>query len=81
MNIVVGMNSKLPCLSNLNFKNSEQVARDKLYNLKQLTSVFKYNEKFNHLLMQIPDMGEKDTFDKHKRGLHVDLQFEGKLKL
>ena len=57
-------------------QNIEQIARDKLYYLKQNGSVMRYNEIFNKLIMQIPDIGEKDALDKYKRGLRIDLQFE-----
>ncbi len=58
--------------------NSVKSARDKLHNLRQVSSVLKYNYEFTQLLLEINDMGAADQLDYYVRGLkqQVRLQVE-----
>ena len=58
--------------------NSVKSARDKLHNLRQVSSVLKHNYEFRQLLIEINDMGAADQLDYYVRGLkrQVRLQVE-----
>ena len=56
--------------------NSEKVARDKLFSLKQSSSVIKYVYEFNMLCLDIPNISEDEKLDKFIRGLRQNVQTE-----
>ena len=49
--------------------NKEKIARDKLARWKQIKDVSSFNEDFNKILLDIPDIGPKDQIDRYSRGL------------
>ena len=49
--------------------NRENIARDKLARWKQVKDVPSFNEDFNKILLDIPDIGTKDQIDRYSRGL------------
>ena len=49
--------------------NKEKIARDKLARWKQVKDVPTFNEDFNKILLDIPDIGMKDQIDRYSRGL------------
>ena len=49
--------------------NKEKIARDKLAKWKQVKDVPTFNDDFNRILLDIPDMGLKDQIDRYSRGL------------
>ncbi|MGN6618759.1 MAG: hypothetical protein ACTHJ5_16415, partial [Ilyomonas sp.] len=54
--------------------NSETVARDRLFALKQLRSVISYVYEFNLLCLDIPNISESEKLDKFVRGLKSHVQ-------
>jgi hypothetical protein len=56
--------------------NAEKIARDKLRNLVQTSSVLKYINLFNTLCLDIPNLVEEDRLDKFLNGLKPDVQKE-----
>ena len=65
--------------------NTETVVRNKLNSLRQQTSVSKYNDLFNNLIIELPQMDERTKIDMYCRGLkpnvhlHVSLANPSKL--
>ena len=49
--------------------NKEKIARDKLARWKQVKDVPTFNDDFNKIMLDIPDMGTKDQIDRYSRGL------------
>ena len=49
--------------------NKEKIARDKLAHWKQVKDVPTFNDDFNKILLDIPDIGMKDQIDRYSRGL------------
>ena len=49
--------------------NKEKIARDKLARWKQVKDVPTFNDDFNKILLDIPDIGVKDQIDRYSRGL------------
>ena len=49
--------------------NKEKIARDKLARWKQVKDVATFNEDFNKILLDIPDIGMNDQIDRYSRGL------------
>lgn len=49
--------------------NKEKIARDKLARWKQVKDVATFNDDFNRILLDIPDIGVKDQIDRYSRGL------------
>ena len=49
--------------------HKEKIARDKLARWKQVKDVATFNEDFNKILLDIPDIGTKDQIDRYSRGL------------
>ena len=49
--------------------NKEKIVRDKLARWKQVKDVPTFNDDFNRILLDIPDMGTKDQIDWYSRGL------------
>ena len=49
--------------------NKEKIARDKLARWKQVKDVSSFNEDFNKILLDIPDIGMNDQIDRYSRGL------------
>ena len=49
--------------------NKEKIARDKLARWRQVKDVPAFNDDFNKILLDIPDMGVKDQIDRYSRGL------------
>ena len=49
--------------------NKEKIARDKLARWKQVKDVSTFNDDFNKILLDIPDIGMKDQIDRYARGL------------
>ena len=56
--------------------NSVKSARDKLHNLRQVSSVLKYNYEFTQLLLEINDMGAADQLDYYVRGLKQQARLQ-----
>lgn len=54
--------------------NSEKVARDALYSLKQTKSVIGYIFQFNLLCLDIPQITDSEKLDKFIRGLKPNIQ-------
>lgn len=59
--------------------NSKKIARDKLAQLVQESSVSRYNFEFNQLCIEINDLGEAEKLDKYIRGLKRDVRIEVEL--
>ena len=55
--------------------NTVKAARDKLYSLKQFTSVHKYIAEFNNLILQIPanEITEQEKMHKFCNGLKPEI--------
>ena len=53
-------------------QNEEQIARDKLYYLKQATSVHKYYEELNRLLMNIPSINDENLYGRLYKRNHLN---------
>ena len=49
--------------------NKEKIARDKLARWKQVKDVPTFNDDFNKILLDIPDIGVKDQIDRYSHGL------------
>ena len=49
-------------------------ARDQLYNLQQRTSVVKYNELFEGIVLQIKDIDEAEAVHKYTHGLKPHIR-------
>lgn len=49
--------------------NKEKIARDKLAKWRQVKDVTSFNEDFNKILLDIPEIGPKDQIDRYSRGL------------
>ena len=60
--------------------NTETVVRNKLANLRQMTSVAKYNDLFNALIIEVHDMDSKSKRDLYIRGLKSQVQLHVTLK-
>jgi hypothetical protein len=56
--------------------DEKRLARDKLANLRQLTSVQEYIKEFRVLKYKIPDLSKEEEFDKFRRGLKMEIQNE-----
>ena len=56
--------------------NETKRATDKLYNLRQTTSVQNYIADFSRLTMQIPNLERNETFCLFFRGLKWEIQNE-----
>jgi len=60
--------------------NTETLVRNKLANLRQLTSVAKYNDMFNALIIEILDLDSRTKLDMYMRGLKPQVQLHVTLK-
>lgn len=60
--------------------NTETIVRNKLANLRQLTSVAKYNDLFNSLIIEIADLDPRSKLDMYIRGLKQQVQLHVTLK-
>jgi hypothetical protein len=60
--------------------NTESVVRSKLNSLQQFTTVSKYNDMFNTLIIQILDMDERSKVDMYCRGLKSNVKLHVMLK-
>ena len=64
--------------------NAAQVARDKLAQLRQVSSVRDYISSFNALVLQIPDLADVEKLDRFRRGLkpniRKDVEIQGTLR-
>lgn len=49
--------------------NKEKIARDKLARWKQVKDVPTFNDDFNKIILDIPEIGVKDQIDRYSRGL------------
>lgn len=56
--------------------NATKLARDKLANLVQTTTVQNYVQKFTELCLEIPDLGEVEQLDRFVRGLRLEVRRE-----
>lgn len=52
----------------------EQIARDRLFSLKQYRSVRAYADAFNQCMLEIPEYIEKDMIARFIRGLKSDIR-------
>ena len=66
--------------SHFEASNIETLVRNKLANLKQLTSVAKYNDLFNGLIIEIADLDPRSKLDMYIRGLKPQVQLHLTLK-
>ena len=66
--------------SHFEASNIETLVRNKLANLKQLTSVAKYNDLFNSLIIEIADLDPRSKLDMYIRGLKPQVQLHLTLK-
>jgi Retrotransposon gag protein/Zinc knuckle len=53
--------------------DAERLARDRLYKLRQVTSVATYVHEFQSIVIDIPTMSEEDQLDRFLRGLKLDI--------
>jgi hypothetical protein len=60
--------------------NTETVVRNKLNSLKQLTTVSKYNDLYNGLIIEVLDIDEKSKIDMYCRGLKQDIRLQVSLR-
>ena len=60
--------------------NTETLVRNKLANLRQLTSVARYNDLFNGLIIEILDLDSRTKLDMYMRGLKPQVQLHVTLK-
>ena len=60
--------------------NTETLVRNKLANLKQMTSVAKYNDLFNGLIIEVTDLDPRSKLDMYMRGLKPQVQLHVTLK-
>jgi hypothetical protein len=60
--------------------NTETLVRNKLANLRQLSSVAKYNDLFNSLIIEIVDLDARSKLDMYMRGLKQQVQLHVTLK-
>src|SRR5215212_527670 len=60
--------------------NALMLARNKIRNLKQFTSVEAYNQRFRELCIDITDMEEAEELDKYLAGLKPTIRMELVLK-
>ncbi len=60
--------------------NTETLVRNKLANLKQLSSVAKYNDLFNGLIIEVVDLDQRTKLDMYMRGLKPQVQLHVTLK-
>ena len=60
--------------------NTETLVRNKLANLRQLTSVAKYNDLFNGLIIELNDLDPRSRLDMYMRGLKPQVQLHVTLK-
>ena len=67
-------------LKQFRLSNDEKIIRNKLNSLKQLTSVSKYNEIFNSLIIQLPTVDELTKLDMYTRNLKTNIQIQVALK-
>ena len=76
---------KVMMIQHFKASNTETVVRNKLNALRQQTSVSTYNDLFNKLIIELPEIDEKTKVDMYCRGLkpsiqlHVSLSNPGKL--
>lgn len=56
--------------------NATKVARDKLANLVQTSTVQSYVQRFTELCLDIPDLGEVEQLDRFIRGLRTEVRRE-----
>jgi type II secretory pathway pseudopilin PulG len=60
--------------------NTETVVRNRLNSLRQLTTVSKYNDLFNGLIIEVLDIDDKSKIDMYCRGLKQDIRLQVSLK-
>ena len=60
--------------------NTETLVRNKLANLRQLSSVAKYNDLFNGLIIELNDLDPRSKLDMYMRGLKPQVQLHVTLK-
>ena len=60
---------RLALINRFETLNKEKIARDKLARWKQAKDVSTFNDDFNKIMLDIPDMGPKDQIDWYSRGL------------
>jgi hypothetical protein len=56
--------------------NEERTAIDRIYSLKQYTTVDSYVSTFNDLAIKIPNMGKAEAFRLFMKGLKPEIQNE-----
>jgi hypothetical protein len=60
--------------------NTDIVVRNKLSNLRQIGSVVAYNDAFNRLIIELPDIDENTKIDMYCRGLKQQIQIQVRLR-
>lgn len=60
--------------------NTETVIRNKLNSLRQIGSVVSYNDAFNRLIIELPDIDENTKIDMYCRGLKSQVQLQVRLR-
>lgn len=60
--------------------NTETVIRNKLNSLSQIGNVVSYNDAFNRLVIELPDIDENTKIDMYCRGLKPQVQLQVRLR-
>ena len=60
--------------------NTQTLVRNKLANLKQLTSVARYNDAYNSLIIEVLDVDSRSKLDLYMRGLKPNVALHVTLK-
>ena len=60
--------------------NTETIIRNRLNNLRQIGSVIGYNDAFNKLIIELPDIDENTKIDMYCRGLKQQVQLHVRLR-
>lgn len=71
---------KTQLIQHFKASNTETVVRNRLNNLRQIGSVVSYNDAFNRLIIELPDIDDNTKIDMYCRGLKQQIQLHVRLR-